>query len=201
MAAFNAKTWFRANIAPYLNTIKAWATTAIATAKGEAITDAVSQANTYTDSAVAGITASVAGVFKGAFDTHAEITALTGVKNGDWAVLRVDDNTDPLNAKESGIYIKGSGGWSFVMDITSINEAQALISNSSVNWATGSSSVAPSINLVKNQTAPKAGSASQAFAVLAAEENTDQAVNANQFAGPVTQAEANADWAAVASGG
>jgi hypothetical protein len=65
---------------------------------------------------------SIAGKFVGSAATFAALPAGSSVKNGDWAALTDDDG-----ANESGIYVKGASGYSFVADITSINEIEALI--------------------------------------------------------------------------
>lgn len=106
----NAKAWFRASISPYLSVIKAWVTAQIAAAKTELRSEIT--------------TASVTGVFKGGFATVAAMPTGSGVKTGDWAVLTVDDGSN-----ESGIYVKSASGWDYVMDITTFDEAQALLAS------------------------------------------------------------------------
>ncbi len=102
----NPKKWFRENIKQYFKQFKAWVTGEIDTAKTELRQEFSSL--------------SVTGVFKGGFATVSEMPSRA--KNGDWAVLTADDGSN-----ESGIYVKGGGGWSFVADITSFDEVQALL--------------------------------------------------------------------------
>ncbi len=96
------KQWFRDSIKPYLKLIKG----DIETAKTE-LRQEMSRV-------------SVTGTFKGGFTTLE--TMPSRAKNGDWSVLTVDDGSN-----ESGIYVKSSGGWSFVADITSFDEVQAIL--------------------------------------------------------------------------
>ncbi len=98
------KQWFRDSIKPYLKLIKG----DIETAKTELRQEMSS--------------VSVTGTFKGSFATVANMPTTKGIKNGDWAVLTADDGSN-----ESGIYVKSSSSWSFVADITSFDEVQAIL--------------------------------------------------------------------------
>ncbi len=110
MSNSKAKTWFRQSIKPYLKVIKDWVTAQITTAVDAAKTELRGEMSAV----------SISGVFKGGFDTVAAMPK--NAKNGDWAVLKTDDGSN-----ESGIYVKASGGWQYVADITSFDEAQALL--------------------------------------------------------------------------
>jgi hypothetical protein len=128
MATLDLKVWFRDNMKPYLTTIKS----AIATAK----TAAETTAKNYTDQEVAALAAtvgSITGSYKGSFTTLADMNAVTA-KNGDWAILSVDDV-----ANESGIYVKQTGGFVFVVDIVAFDELRTEILASDAEFATGTS--------------------------------------------------------------
>lgn len=177
MATFDAKTWFRTNISKYLTTIKTWVTGQIDAAKQE-LRDEFGQ---------------ITGSFKGSYDTMAAMGAITA-KNGDWAVLTADDGSN-----ESGIYVKGASGFSFVADITNINELNALLATDAEFAAGTATDKAATVKQIADAIAGKAnvnGDATKLFEVLDAEEGTKQAVNASQFTS-VTQPEADADWAAA----
>ncbi len=111
------KQWLRDNIKPYLKAIKAWVTQKVATDIEAAKTELRAEI------ASAG---SITGAFKGGFATVGEMPTGSGVKNGDWAALTADDGSN-----ESGIYVKASSGWQYVMDITTFDEAQALLASDS----------------------------------------------------------------------
>ncbi len=102
----NINEWFRTNVMQYFKQFKAWVTGEIDTAK----TELRQEMSSF----------SVTGAFKGGFSTVSEMPSRA--KNGDWAVLTTDDGSN-----ESGIYVKGGGGWSFVADIASFDEVQALL--------------------------------------------------------------------------
>jgi hypothetical protein len=177
MANFDAKTWFRGNVAKYLIAIKAWVTAQISTAKEELRAEF----------------GSITGVFKGSVALFAELAAITA-KNGDWAVLKADDGTN-----ESGIYVKSSTGWSYVADITTIDEVQTILASDAefaAGTLTNKTATVKQIAEALALKAQKVGDAGQSFAVADAKEGTKEAVNASQFTS-VTQAEANADWAAA----
>ncbi len=108
----NLKEWFRANIKQYLRISDEKTTNKIETAKTELRQEFK--------------TTSVTGTFKGGFATINDMPSKA--KNGDWAVLTADfpDEAD-AEFYESGIYVKSSSGWSFVADITSFDEVQAIL--------------------------------------------------------------------------
>lgn len=177
MANFDAKTWLRGNLSKYLTAIKSWVTAQISTAKDELRAEF----------------GSITGVFKGSVALFADLAAITA-KNGDWAVLKADDG-----ANESGIYVKGSAGWSYVADITTIDEVQAILASDAVFSAGTATDKTATVKQIADALALKAqkvGDASQAFAVADAAAGTKEAVNAAQFTS-VSQAEADADWAAA----
>ncbi len=107
----NAKQWLRKSIKPYLKVIKDW------------VVEQITAAKTELRAEIAGA-GSVTGAFKGGFNTVAEMPTGTGIKNGDWAVLKTDDGEN-----ESGIYVKASSGWLYVVDITTFDEAQVLLAS------------------------------------------------------------------------
>lgn len=122
------KTWLIANITPFLKAIKS----AISTAK----TEAIASAKTYTDQEIATLAntiGSITGSYKGAFTTKTAMDAVTA-KVGDWAILSTDDG-----ANESGIYVKGSGGFTFVLDIAAFSEIRTEILASDAEFSTGTS--------------------------------------------------------------
>ncbi len=146
----NAKQWFRANIKPYLKAIKAWVTSQINDAKTELRNEIASAG-------------SVTGAFKGGFDTVSSMPTGAGTKNGDWAVLKTDDGSN-----ESGIYVKSASGWDFVSDITTFDEASALLAtNDEFNAGTATDKAVTIKQL------------------------------ADAFAGTITNEEAQADWDSV----
>ncbi|MBS9781480.1 MAG: hypothetical protein KGV56_03205 [Gammaproteobacteria bacterium] len=150
----DAKKWFRANIKPYLKAIKAWVSTQIDSKVNDAKTELRNEI------ASAG---SVTGAFKGGFDTVSSMPTGAGTKNGDWAVLKTDDGSN-----ESGIYVKSASGWDFVSDITSFDEASALLAT---------------------DTEFNAGTATDKAVTVKQLADT--------FAGTITNEEAQADWDSV----
>ena len=193
MAQFSGSNWFRASVAGYLVNIKNWVL-GLLSAQAAATTQQIEQAKTDLRAELGSIT----GVFKGSF-TAFNLMPATGVKNGDWAVLTKDDATDTANVRESGIYVKGVAGWSFVADITGINELDALIASDPEFLAGQATDKVPSVAQVIAKFELKAdlyGNPSNNFYVKAADDGSMYAVNATQFT-QVTQADADADWAAA----
>ena len=193
---FDAKQWLRNNFLPYLTIIKGL----IAALSGRV--DAVESRVTSLES--------ITGTFKGAFDTVAEMPVGSGVKNGDWAILKVDIvGTGTIEAPqyESGIYLKASAGWQFAFNLESFQEIsqQILASQSEADAGTSTSKVltvaqtvakinAALAQLDLSSKADVGGNAMQKFLVGAADIESDQAVRASQFSGSISAAEAHADW-------
>ena len=194
MAEFSGSTWFRANIKKYLFNIRSWVLGLI-NAQAATTTQQIEQAKTDLRSEFGSIT----GTFKGSFTTYALMPSGTGIKNGDWAVLTEDDATDTSNFHESGIYVKGVAGWSFVADITGINELNAIIATDP-EFASGlPADKVPNVAQITQRLELKAdinGNQNNFFNVKAADESSFSAVNAAQFP-LVTVQEADDDWASV----
>ena len=195
---FDAKTWFRASILPYLTLIK----TLIATLTGR-IESLESDVGTLK---------SITGAYKGAFGTYAQFPTGSGVRNGDWAILTVDDpgaSSDPLNMPlyESGIYVREAGIWNFVLDLTAFGEIRQEIFANQEDYDNGYSQVKTftvaqtvakinqaiaSIDL--SSKADLGGNATQKFLVAAADADSNQALRASQFSGSISASEAQSDW-------
>jgi hypothetical protein len=194
MAQFSGSNWFRASVAGYLVNIKNWVL-GLLSAQAAATTQQIEQAKTDLRSEFGSIT----GTFKGSFTTYALMPSGTGIKNGDWAVLTEDDATDTSNFHESGIYVKGAAGWSFVADITGINELNAIIATDPEFLSGLPTDKVPNVAQLTAKFELKAdinGNQNNFFNVKAADEGSTWAVNAAQFA-LVTVQEADDDWASV----
>ncbi len=104
------KQWLRSNLMPFWTKIKDFVRGEVNTAKDELRQEF----------------GTITGTFKGGFSTVGDMPTGSGTKTGDWAVLTADDGSN-----ESGIYVKGTGGWSYVADITTFDEVQALLATDS----------------------------------------------------------------------
>lgn len=122
MAVLDLKVWLRNNIKPYLTQIKA-------------------EIN-----AVASTVNSVTGSYRGAFTTVAAMPTGTPIKNGDWAILTVDDG-----ANESGIYVKATAGWQYVMDIATFQEITQMIATDAEFNAGTSTTKVPTVKQVQDK--------------------------------------------------
>ncbi len=111
----NLNKWFRENIKQYLRISDEKTTNKIETAKTELRQEFK--------------TTSVTGTFKGSFATVSEMPSRA--KNGDWAVLTADEDLGSDGSNESGIYVKSSNGWSFIMDIATFGEVQSILATDS----------------------------------------------------------------------
>lgn len=122
MAVLDLKVWLRNNIKPYLTQIKAEINAIAATAN------------------------SVTGSYRGAFTTVAAMPTGTPIKNGDWAILTVDDG-----ANESGIYVKATVGWQYVMDIATFQEITQMIATDAEFNAGTSTTKVPTVKQVQDR--------------------------------------------------
>ena len=169
MAIFNGKLWLRENLAEYLTVIKA---------KIAEVGDITGQL-LGTSETLAGLPTTDAG--GGAANT------------GDFAILSTDDGSNL-----AGIYVYDEAipGYAFASGISSFSDVVSAIiaTPAEVDAGTDAAKVANVVDL-KAKYARINGDATKAFAVTAADVNSDYAINSNQMADIVTPAEAASDWA------
>lgn len=88
---------------------------------------------------------SLSGYYIGDYETVAEMPTTSNIKNGDYAILKVDDG---LN--KSGFYVKSTTGWGFVFDLLSFEEAIATLATD-IQYNEGTSTtLVPSVKQVKD---------------------------------------------------
>jgi len=175
MAAFNGKSWFRANIEPYLTVIKAELTTL----------------------------GSVTGQYSGTGATFATMptTDLEGgaLLNGDWSILTADDvgtGTVEVPQYPGGVYVISAGVWALVQENQDIGDVLTAIiaTPAEVDTGTAIDKVA-SVAQLASKYAKLNGNSSEVFSTAAGNIDTNEALNANQFSStPITSGEAVSDW-------
>jgi hypothetical protein len=206
------KTWLLGALTVFLTVVKK----AIKIAKSEAIASAktytdntatttLQSAKSYTDQEIATLATSVGSItggYKGVFPTKSAMDAVTA-KAGDWAILSVDDGSN-----ESGIYVRGTTNFSFVLDIAAFSEIRTEILASDAEFTTGTSTektatvkqiqdALVAITTKLDDYALKGGDDANKFLVADASVNTKEAVNASQFDFTFTEQEAQEAWDAI----
>jgi hypothetical protein len=174
MAVFVGKSWFRSNLAPYLEIIKA-----------EIIN-----------------LGTITGQYSGKSTTFSGLptTGLNGnnITPGDWSLLTEDDiGSGTVSAPQypSGVYVK-STVWELAQESKDINDIlDAIIASpSEVNAGTATDKVA-SVSQLNIKYAKIDGSSSNTFKVSSGNIGTNEGVNANQFnATAIIDSEAQSDW-------
>jgi hypothetical protein len=177
MAILVGKTWFRNNIAPYVTIIK----------------DEIATLSSVTGQHVTG-----SGTFTSLPTTDNEGGVLG---DGDITTLTADDiGTGSVTTPQypAGLYIRAGTVWGLLFAIPDIADILLNIVASPAEVDTGSSvSKVASVAQLALKYAKVDGSANQVFEASAGNIGTDEVLNANQFVGVVTAAEAEADWSGI----
>jgi len=176
--AFDSKQWFRDQIEEYLIIIKGQITS-LSSVTGQHVT---STATTY-------LTLPTIDNEGGA------------LSDGDITTLPVDDigtGTSEAPQYPAGLYIRAGGIWGLLFAVPDIADILLNIGASNAEVIAGTlTDRYASVLQLKTYYAQLGGLATQSFLVLAGTENTDEAVNANQFTAIISAAEALADWTAA----
>jgi len=180
---FNGLLWFRTNIAPYLAVVKG-------------LLGTLSNRVTSLENLPQGLTDLVMGAGNMLEHTRTDGTVATvdlSLYLDDTNLARITAGVlDPITGIAT---FSRDDSSTFTLDMSPLLDDTSIIATDAEATAGTAVDRVPTVKQTKDLYHPLTGNNTLKMVVNAGAINTDEAVNANQFSGAITLAEAQADWA------